>query len=204
MSSPSAVPLLFKEAPLAQVVLSSQRQAAQGESQVLGPAGLLLSALRAAAKTEMRPKTRDESWESCQFVKVALHITTFDYSSQLNTRESLFKRHFLTLGFMQMLKKCLFTAQAPPHLSWLDAVSIRILCVRLSRAMPMPSPLLSPPYTLEWGVERPLDCGEVRADRDWLEPGMLELVGVRERWRTVWLTFLTVSNTRFRWLLHKK
>lgn len=61
MSSPSAVPLLFKEAPLAQVVLSSQRQAAQGEPQVLGPAGLLLSALCAAAKTEMRPKTRDES-----------------------------------------------------------------------------------------------------------------------------------------------
>lgn len=54
---------------------------------------------------------------------------------------------------------------------------------------------------LEWGLERLLDWGDVRAESDWLEPGMFELVGVSERWRTVWLTFLTVSNTRLRWLL---
>lgn len=54
---------------------------------------------------------------------------------------------------------------------------MRMLCVRLSRITP--SPLMSPPYTEEWGVESPLDWGDVRADRDWLEPGMP--VGVRER-----------------------
>lgn len=54
---------------------------------------------------------------------------------------------------------------------------------------------------LEWGLERLLDRGDVRAESDWLDPGMFEPVGVSERWRTVWLTFLTVSKTRLRWLL---
>lgn len=61
----------------------------------------------------------------------------------------------------------------------MDAVSIRMLCTLLSRATL--SPLMSPPYTLEWGEDSPLDWGEVRDDSDWLEPGMLELVGVTER-----------------------
>lgn len=45
MSSPPPLPLLFKEAPLTQVVLSTQRQAAQGQPQVLSTTRLLLSAL---------------------------------------------------------------------------------------------------------------------------------------------------------------
>lgn len=52
VSSPSAIPLLFKEASLAQVVLSAQGQAAEGEPQVLGSTGLFVSAVCAAFKTE--------------------------------------------------------------------------------------------------------------------------------------------------------
>lgn len=52
VSSPSAIPLLFKEASLAQVVLSTQGQAAEGEPQVLGSTGLFVSAVCAAFKTE--------------------------------------------------------------------------------------------------------------------------------------------------------
>ncbi|TNN54864.1 hypothetical protein EYF80_034894 [Liparis tanakae] len=47
---PAPLSVLLEEAPLAQVVLSAQRQAAQGEPQVLHAARLLLAALRAAAE----------------------------------------------------------------------------------------------------------------------------------------------------------
>lgn len=40
--APPPLPLLLEEAPLAQVVLPAQRQAAQGEAQLLRSAGLLL------------------------------------------------------------------------------------------------------------------------------------------------------------------
>lgn len=66
MSAPSPLPLLLKEAPLTQVVLSTQRQAAQGQPQVLSSTRLLLSALCAAARAERKLKIHEFWGFFCQ------------------------------------------------------------------------------------------------------------------------------------------
>lgn len=64
VASSPAVPLLLEEAPLAQVVLPAQRQAAQGEPQVLRPARLLLSGLGAAGGSSELPLKWKKSYKT--------------------------------------------------------------------------------------------------------------------------------------------
>lgn len=70
MSSPPPIPLRFEEASLAQVVLSTQRQTAEGEPQVLGSADLFLPVLCAAARAEGR--TQAEEYFEMNLDKTAL------------------------------------------------------------------------------------------------------------------------------------
>lgn len=55
---------------------------------------------------------------------------------------------------------------------------------------------MSPPYKLDRGVLMQLEMTEFIAE-DWLDPGMFIGDGVRDLCFTTWLTFRTVSNTRF-------
>lgn len=67
VSSSSPLPLLFEEASLAQIVLSTQRQAPQGQPQIFSPVRFLLSALCAAARAELKQsKDRCFSVDQCQ------------------------------------------------------------------------------------------------------------------------------------------
>lgn len=102
MSSPSPIPLLFKEAPLAQVVLSTQRQTAEGDPQVLSSIGLLLSAVCGTARTGRKPRIKTFFIKgilrkSCQFVDI-LYMYKPDYyhltNPQGSTQEAVnFKRY---------------------------------------------------------------------------------------------------------------